>query len=38
MQFALEHLNSVDLVIGVFDSDEESILDKFSRLSKEKNI
>ena len=36
MQFALEHLNSVDLVIGVFDSDEESILDKFYQLSKEK--
>ena len=37
MQFALEHLNSVDLVIGVFDSDEDSILDRFSELSKEKN-
>ena len=36
MQFALEHLNNVDLVIGVFDSDEKSILDKFSRLAKEK--
>jgi tRNA modification GTPase len=37
MQFALEHLNSVDLVIGVFDSDEESILNRFSGLCKEKN-
>ena len=37
MQFALEHLNSVDLVVGVFDSDEESILNKFYELSKEKN-
>ena len=36
MRFALEHLNNVDLVIGVFDSDEESILDGFSELSKEK--
>jgi tRNA modification GTPase len=36
MQLALEHLNNVDLVIGVFDSDNESILDKFSKLSKEK--
>ena len=37
MQFALEHLNSVDLVVGVFDSDEESILNRFSEISKEKN-
>ena len=37
MQFALEHLNSVDLVVGVFDSDEEHILNRFSELSKEKN-
>ena len=37
MQFALEHLNSVDLVVGVFDSDEESILNKFYELSKKKN-
>jgi tRNA modification GTPase len=37
MQFALEHLNSVDLVIGVFDSDEDSMLNRFSELSKEKN-
>ena len=37
MRFALEHLNNVDLVVGVFDSDEESILDRFSELSKEKN-
>ena len=36
MRFALERLNNVDLVIGVFDSDEESILDGFSELSKEK--
>ena len=36
MQFALENLDSADLVIGVFDSDEGSILDKFSELAKEK--
>jgi tRNA modification GTPase len=36
MQFALENLDSADLVIGVFDSDEGSILDKFSELTKEK--
>ena len=36
MQFALDHLSSVDLVIGVFDSDKKPILDKFSELAKEK--
>ena len=36
MQFALDHLSSVDLVIGVFDSDKKPILDKFSGLAKEK--
>ena len=36
MQFALEQLNNVDLVVGVFDSDEGSILDRFAELSKEK--
>jgi tRNA modification GTPase len=36
MEFALEHLNNVDLVVGVFDSDEGSVLDRFSKLSKEK--
>ena len=36
MQFALEQLNNVDLVVGIFDSDEGSILDRFAELSKEK--
>ena len=37
MQFALKHINSVDLVVGIFDSDEKSILDKFSKLSEGTN-
>jgi tRNA modification GTPase len=36
MQFALEQLNYVDLVVGIFDSDEGSVLDRFAELSKEK--
>ena len=38
MQFALEQLNNVDLVVGIFDSDEGSILDRFLSFLKKKNI
>ena len=37
MQFALKHIKSVDLVIGIFDSDEESVLDRFAKLSEGRN-
>jgi tRNA modification GTPase len=37
MQFALKHIKSVDLVVGIFDSDERSVLDTFSKLSGGRN-